>query len=321
MDRWRLSPTDGQAAAAGSMTHVRQIAFLVGILISLPVLPAGQTPSTSSSRTIEGMPALPQAVPIPSGRRVFYGVDEVPWLEFSPGIRRRTVVGESVTFSMIELDSRIARGVPTSKAHHHDYEQFLWGLSGAFEQFVGGQTGTVSHNVLTAAPPNVAHTLAGVSGPGMVTAVEFMPVVRTDLLPPKPAATFPAAAQARPLPPGSVTFAEFDTMPWVGEAGQARFKAVLGETSSFILWELPPASMNGTAAPGHHHTAEQISYVLSGHADARIGDQVTRIGPGSLLMIPSDVEHLPMGAVDGETVLLLDFQPIVREDLRKRMGK
>jgi mannose-6-phosphate isomerase-like protein (cupin superfamily) len=300
---------------------VRILTAALVVVVSYAAFPAGQVPAPSASRAAEGMPARPQAVPIPVGRRVFYSVDEIPKLEFGPGVWRRTVAGEHVTFSFIDLDSRIARGVPISKAHHHDYEQFLWGLSGAFEQYVGGQTGTVAHNILTAAPPNVAHTLAGVTGPGMVTAIEFMPIVRTDLLPPKPAVTFPAAPEARPLAPGSVAFAEFDKMPWIGESGQARFKAVLGETSSFILWELPPASMNGTAGPGHHHTAEQISYVIEGHADARIGDQVARIGPGTLLMIPSDVDHLPMKAVNGETVLLLDFQPIVREDLRKRMGE
>jgi quercetin dioxygenase-like cupin family protein len=299
---------------------VRPLIVLIVLVGSSAAFPAGQT-SPSAVRTVEGMPAALQAAPIPAGRRVFYSVDDIPKLEFGPGVWRRTVAGEHVTFSFIDLDSKIARGVPISKAHHHDYEQFLWGLSGAFEQYVGGQTGTVAHNILTAAPPNVAHTLAGVPGPGMVTAIEFMPIVRTDLLPPKPAVTFPAAPEARPLPAGSIAFAAFDKMPWIGEPGQARFKAVLGETSSFILWELPPASMTGTAGAGHHHTAEQISYVLEGHADARIGDQVARVGPGTLLMIPADVEHLPMAAVNGETVLLLDFQPVVREDLRKRMGK
>lgn len=282
---------------------------------------AEQTAPLSASTTIEGMPAAPQAVPIPAGRQVFYDIDQVTKVDFGHGIWRRTVAGDRMTFSLIELDSAVAKGLPPSRAHHHTYEQFIWGLSGSFDQYVGGRTGTVGPNVLTVAPPNVEHTLAGVNGPGIVTLLEVMPIVRTDLLPPRPAVTFPQTETARPVPAGSQLFAEFDKMPWTGSPGESRFKAIFGETCSFILWDLPPGTMKGTEKAGHHHDAEQISYVLAGHADARIDDQVRRIGPGTLLMIPSNVDHLPMWPVNGESLLLLDFQPVIREDLRRRMGQ
>ena len=302
-------------------------AFVTLALLALSTIlePAGraggQVPPLSASATLEGLSAAPQAVPIPAGRQVFYEMDQVPWLEFSPGIRRRTIAGEGMTFSMIELDSALAKGLPPSKAHHHTYEQFIFGVSGSFDQYVAGQTGTVGPSVLTVAPPNVEHTLAGVNGPGKVLLLEVMPIVRTDLLPPQPSVTFPQTPSVRPLPAGSTLFANFETMPWIGSPNESRFKAVFGETCSFILWDLSAKTMVGTDRPGHHHTVEQVSYVLAGHADARVGDQVRRIGPGTLIMIPSNVDHLPMRALNDENVLLIDFQPAVREDLRRRMGQ
>ena len=280
-----------------------------------------QTPPLSASTTIEGLPAAPQAAPIPAGRQVFYDINQVGKLEAGHGIWRRTVAGESMTFSLIDLDSAVVKGLPPSKAHHHTYEQFIWGLSGSFDQYVGGRTGTVGPSVLTVAPPDVEHTLAGVKGPGVVTLLEVMPIVRTDLLPPMPVVKFPQTDAPRPIPAGSTLFAEFDKMPWIGSPGESRFKAIFGETCSFILWDLPAQTMKGTDQPGHHHNAEQVSYVLAGHADARIGDQVRRIGPGTLLMIPSNVDHLPMAPVAGESLQLLDFQPVIRTDLKRRMGK
>ena len=46
----------------------------------------------------------------------------------------------------------------------------------------------------------------------------------------------------------------------------------------------------------------------------RIGNRIKTVGPGTLLMIPSDVDHLPMTPIDKEVVLMLDFQPIIRPE-------
>ena len=67
-------------------------------------------------------------------------------------------------------------------------------------------------------------------------------------------------------------------------------------------------------APGHEprpdsHPHEQIVYIMSGQIDFHIGDGVTRLAAGGLLVVPADALH--WGVVVGdEPVLNLDvFTP------------
>jgi quercetin dioxygenase-like cupin family protein len=170
-------------------------------------------------------------------------------------------------------------------------------------------------------PPNVHHSVKGYPSPDKVLTIEVIPLARKELVPPRPTVTYPASPEPQPIPPGMKVFADFNTMPMIGGPGQAQVQALVGETCTLSLWHLHAASFKGTSAAGHHHTAEQINYVIEGHADARVGDQVRRIGPGTLIMIPSDVEHLSMTAVANEDVLLFEFQNAPRRDLAARSGK
>jgi mannose-6-phosphate isomerase-like protein (cupin superfamily) len=78
--------------------------------------------------------------------------------------------------------------------------------------------------------------------------------------------------------------------------------------------------MDGVEAPGHHHHNEQISVVIRGHADVRLGDQFERVGPGTIMLVPPNVDHYGLSPVDGEDLVLLEFQPIVREDMRRTLS-
>lgn len=70
----------------------------------------------------------------------------------------------------------------------------------------------------------------------------------------------------------------------------------------------------GEMAPAHAHPHEQVSYLLSGRAAARIGDDRYTLQPGDSLYVPSGVEH-EVQALDDCRVLDV-FTP-QREDFLK----
>jgi len=47
----------------------------------------------------------------------------------------------------------------------------------------------------------------------------------------------------------------------------------------------------GVVIPDHSHEAEQIMLVVQGRLWARVGDEESEVGPGSLLIIPSNYVH------------------------------
>lgn len=291
---------------------MRKIVVLVlGLAVGACVFVFAQQPAPDP----DALPRGPKALPIPPGRQVFYDLDIKPGLD-----RRKVVLGESVTFNMAELTPKPMTD-PVPQGHHHDYEQILFGLEGVYNQSAGPETCRVSNMTACLEPPNVPHSVTGFPSQEKVLTIEFLPLARKDLVPPRPKIDYPKSAQPMPIPDGMQVFADFNKMSWVGEPGRPRFKALIGKTCSLMLWHFPAATMRGTAEPGHHHTVEQITYILEGHAEMRVGDQVRPVGPGTLIMIPSEVEHLPMKAVNNEDIVLLDFQPAVRRDILRRMGK
>ena len=49
----------------------------------------------------------------------------------------------------------------------------------------------------------------------------------------------------------------------------------------------------GVVIPDHSHPAEQLMLVVEGRLWAKVGDEESEVGPGSLLIIPSDwLEYL-----------------------------
>ena len=189
------------------------------------------------------------------------------------------------------------------------------------EVYVDGRRAPLGPMQISVIPSDAPHTVTNVMGPGKVLSLELSTIRREDLLPHRPQITFPASQEPKAVPPGVTVFADFNEMPWQGEPGTMRLKAVFGQNMSIFLWRVPAATMEGTHVPGHHHTVELISMVLEGHAEVRVGDRIRTVGPGTMICVPSNVDHLPIKAVDGEDLVLLDFQPVVRQDLKKRMGR
>jgi mannose-6-phosphate isomerase-like protein (cupin superfamily) len=290
-------------------------------LLCAAVAAGGQrVPPLSESATLPGLPAAARAVPIPAGRQVFFRRADIPMVEIRQGMRRGVVLGEGISVSVDELDPRFIKGSPPESAHHHTHEQADFGWEGTLEVFVDGRRMPVGPMSISMVPPDVPHTVTRVMGPGTVTSLEFSAVRREDLLPGRPQVSFPSSPEPRSVPEGFAIFKDFDAMEWVGEPGTSRFVAALGETMTVFVYHVPASGMKGAEAPGHHHTNEQISVVLRGHAEIRLGDQFQTVGPGTIMVVPPDVDHYGMSPVNDEDLVLIEFQPIVREDMRRAMA-
>jgi quercetin dioxygenase-like cupin family protein len=82
-------------------------------------------------------------------------------------------------------------------------------------------------------------------------------------------------------------------------------KAFTGEGATLALHRLQP----GHEPRPHNHHYEQIVYILAGEVDFHVGDEVVRLGPGGLIVVPPDVMH-HAEVVGDEPVLNLDvFTP------------
>ena len=82
-------------------------------------------------------------------------------------------------------------------------------------------------------------------------------------------------------------------------------RVVAGEQGMIVWWSIKA----GAHAAAHKHPHEQIVYILQGQIDFHIEDEVRRLGPGGLLVVPPNARH--WGEVVGdEPVLNLDvFTP------------
>ncbi|WP_411893549.1 cupin domain-containing protein [Winogradskyella sp. A2] len=87
----------------------------------------------------------------------------------------------------------------------------------------------------------------------------------------------------------------------------ARF--VHTETMTIAYWDIEA----GAEIPLHHHIHEQVSQILEGEFEMTIGGKTKTHKPGSILVIPSNVEH--SGKAITPCKILDIFNP-VREDYK-----
>jgi unsaturated pyranuronate lyase len=71
----------------------------------------------------------------------------------------------------------------------------------------------------------------------------------------------------------------------------------------------------GVVIPEHHHPAEQVMLVVEGRLWAKVGDEESEVGPGSLLIIASDQVHAFRQLSDEDVVFYEAFAPIRLEYL------
>ena len=91
------------------------------------------------------------------------------------------------------------------------------------------------------------------------------------------------------------------------EGTEARF--VHGERMTVAYWRFEP----GVPLPEHAHPHEQVTNVMSGKFDLTVEGETRRLGPGSVVVIPSDARHAGRAVTDCRIIDV--FHP-VREDYR-----
>lgn len=97
----------------------------------------------------------------------------------------------------------------------------------------------------------------------------------------------------------------WNDMAWKNIRHGVDQKAFSGEGATVALHRLQP---DHEPKP-HKHVHEQIAYIVSGEVDFHVGDNVVRLGPGGMVMIPSNVMHHAVVVGDQEVINLDVFTP------------
>jgi quercetin dioxygenase-like cupin family protein len=95
---------------------------------------------------------------------------------------------------------------------------------------------------------------------------------------------------------------DWNQIPWTPVRPGVDRKAFSGSAATLALHRLMP----GHEPKPHSHPHEQIAYIVSGTIRFFIGGDEHLIGPGGLVVIPSNVEH--WGEVIGE-------EPVINLDV------
>jgi mannose-6-phosphate isomerase-like protein (cupin superfamily) len=148
-------------------------------------------------------------------------------------------------------------------------------------------------------PSNVAHSIAN-KGTGVMTVLEFHTVPRPDLVPPRPAMTFPSSPEAVPIAdsPLLIKFA----LPRTEMA-----QGITGKTCA-MTWH----RLGRGAKPADVQTqgTELLIYVVRGTLQIDGPSPPQTAKAGSVIMIPAH-QHAQLQALDTE-VVLVDFSPARR---------
>lgn len=92
-------------------------------------------------------------------------------------------------------------------------------------------------------------------------------------------------------------------------------KAFSGAGATIAMHRMEP----GNEPRPHKHEHEQLAYIASGTCDFHVGDQVVRMGPGSVIAIPPDVMH-HLVVVGDEVVINIDVFTPARPEYAPQPG-
>lgn len=224
-------------------------------------------------------------------------MSELSPIDLAPGVHVRTVVGATGSLSIGEFE-------PGSAAvlHHHTREQADVGLNGTFDMTIGTHVEKLGLDMGIIVPSNVAHSIAN-KGTGVMTVLEFHTVPRPDLVPPRPAMTFPSSPEPVSIPDQSPLVVRFD--PPATEMAQS----IVGKTCTMTWRRLArgakPADVQAAGT-------ELLIYVLRGtlqleYTGLQAVGSPQRVTAGSVIIIPAH-QRLGLQAADID-VALVEFRP------------
>jgi quercetin dioxygenase-like cupin family protein len=201
------------------------------------------------------------------------------WKDYGPGIRMIPAVGTSGTVTIAEFQP----GAKTP-SHHHSFSQLDYVIDGKLNVVARGNSVSLTKNTGVLVPSDADHFVENASG-SIARLLEFQPVRRYDLLPPRPAPAFAVA----PKP----TIVTLDQLLRVDFSSTA---------TSSGRWGLSiidaPADLT-TIQWNRRNGVEQFFYALSGTMWLDSGDQERPLGEGEVAVIPATT-----------TTLTLRFDPL-----------
>jgi len=75
-------------------------------------------------------------------------------------------------------------------------------------------------------------------------------------------------------------------------------RMVHGEKSTLAFWEF----RKGSVLEQHRHPQEQITHILEGELEMKIGDRIYFFTPGKVCVIPSDMPHSAIAHTDCKVI-------------------
>jgi mannose-6-phosphate isomerase-like protein (cupin superfamily) len=234
---------------------------------------------------------------VPADRVSVRRMSDVPPIDLAPGVHVRTVIGTTGSFSIADFE-------PGSAAvlHHHTREQADIGIAGAFEMTLDDRVEKLGVGVGVVVPANVSHSLANNAGE-RATVIEFHTVRRPDLVPPRPAITFPASVTPARLAAGRQLVQPMD--------GPVR------ESSSPAYWlrgdtcRLAWRRMASGTAPVELRAGpvEHFVYLVRGELQMTSAVGRAQIRAGDLIVVPARAT-ITIQAAGPENAAVAEFIPV-----------
>jgi len=225
-------------------------------------------------------------------------MSEVPAIDLAPGVRVRTVVGTTGSFSIGDFE-------PGSAAvlHHHTREQANIAVIGEFDYTLDDRVEKLAPGFGVVVPPNVRHSLAN-RGSQRATVIEFHTVRRLDLVPPRPEMTWPASETRAKLTTGRQLVYPLDR-PYRESPFAAN--SMGGETCLLSLRRLTrPLPVEIRAG-----TVERFVYVIRGEIRLTTPESTQQLSAGALVVVPAGTA-ITVQALGGEVGALAEFMPARR---------
>jgi quercetin dioxygenase-like cupin family protein len=235
---------------------------------------------------------------VPADRVAIRVMQNLAAVEVAPGVRARTVVGSTGSFSLVDFSPGGA-----APLHHHTREQANLGLAGTFEVTLGDHVVTLGVGEGFVIPANVSHAIAN-KRQEVMTLLEFHTVRRLDAVPPRPLMAFPKSAEPVALPDARKLVRRLDGTG----ASNSSESTIDGQTCVLAVRRLASG-----AAPMDLHPrrtgAEVYVYVLRGQAELMSTGTVHRLEPGTLVVIPAAELHVMVKAIGSTDTALAAFSP------------
>ena len=226
----------------------------------------------------------------PTDRIAVRAMRSIPTIDVAPGVHVRTVVGPTAAFSLGDFDSAAA-----APLHHHTREQADVGISGVLDMTIGKHVEPLGPGAGVVVPPNVEHSIANRRG-GVMTVIEFHAVPRPDLVPPRPAMTFPSSTEPVPVADGRRLTTQLDV--------RGDDRVITGATCKVRSRRVTesPVDLHPTATSN-----EVFVYVMRGDADVTASGRTTKVSAGTLVIIPAGLRHVTARARGTDGAAIVEF--------------